>query len=141
MKKTAFTAIICLLVVACTKDSQVGPSLVGKWQLTAIFLQPTGVGSWYTEDSIPPDYVQFNADGTLNMSPYVSSLFGSPSNYKISSDSTIMVHFPSPREANNFFPANSFYFKLTDSVLLIYPPNMELVIEKFIKVQSGTSPQ
>ena len=141
MKKTAFIAIICSLVIACSKDSPVGPSLTGKWQLTAIFLQPTGVGSWYTEDSIPPDYVQFNTDGTLNMSPYVSSLFGSPSKYKISSDSTITMHYTSPHEANNFYPANSFYFKLTDSVLLIYPPDMELAIEKFIKVKAGTSPQ
>lgn len=136
MSKKGFIAIICCLVFACSKNSSVYPSLTGRWQLTAIFLQPTGVGSWYSEDSIPPDYVQFNMDGSLNMSPYVSSLFGSPDSYKITSDSTIMVHFPDPREANNFYPANSFYFKLTDSILLIYPPDMELAIEKFVKVST-----
>jgi hypothetical protein len=135
MKKTAFIAIICLLAVACAKNSQVGNSLEGRWQLTAIFLQPTGVGSWYPEDSIPPDYVQFNRDGTLNMSTYVSSLFGNPTNYKITSDTTMTLHFASPYENNNFYPANNFYFKLSDSVLLVYPPHMELAIEKFIKVQ------
>jgi hypothetical protein len=136
MKKIALVAVMCFLTIACTKNSATIPSLTGKWQLTAIFLQPTGVGSWYSEDSIPPDYIQFNGDGTLNMSRYVSSLFGSPDNYKISSDSTITMHFPDPREANNFYPANSFYFKLTDSILLIYPPDMELAIEKFVKVST-----
>jgi hypothetical protein len=139
MKKAAFIAIICLLATACTKNSQVGNSLEGKWQLTAIFLQPTGVGSWYPEDSIPPDYVQFNRDGTLNMSSYVSQLFGSPTAYKISSDSTITMQYSN--EANGIYPANNFYYKLTDSVLLIYPPDMELAIEKFIKVQAVTTSQ
>src|SRR6202042_2272911 len=104
--------------------------------LTAIFVQPTGVGSWYPEDSIPPDYVQFNQDGTLNMSSYVSQLFGNPTAYKLSTDSTITMQYSNA--ANNFYPANNFYFKLTDSVLLIYPPDMELAIEKFIKVQEVT---
>jgi hypothetical protein len=139
MKKTAFIAIICLLAFACTKNSQVDNSLEGKWQLTAIFLQPTGVGSWYPEDSIPPDYVQFNRDGTLNMSSYVSQLFGSPTAYKISSDSTITMQYSN--EANNIYHANNFYYKLTDSVLLVYPPDMELAIEKFIKVQAVTTSQ
>ncbi len=141
MKKTAFIVIICVLAFACTKNSQVGNSLEGRWQLTAIFLQPTGVGSWYPEDSIPPDYIQFNGDGTLNMSPYVSLLFVSPTNYKITSDTTMTMHFPSPYEANNFYPFNNFYYKLTDSVLLIYPPDIELAIEKFIKIPAPTSSQ
>ncbi len=141
MKQGAFITIICWFAIACTKNSQVTTNLTGKWQLTAIFLQPTGVGSWYPEDSIPPDYVQFNGDGSLNMSPYVSQLFGSPTAYKLSSDSTITMQYSSPYEANNFYPANNFYFKLTDSVLLIYPPDMELAIEKFIKVQAATSSQ
>lgn len=139
MKKTAFIAIICWLAISCTKNSQVGNNLEGRWQLTAIFLQPTGVGSWYSEDSIPPDYVQFNKDGTLNMSTYVSQLFGSPTAYKLSSDSTITMQFSN--EADGLYPANNFYFKLTDSVLLIYPPDMELAIEKFIKVKAVTTSQ
>jgi hypothetical protein len=139
MKKTTFIAIICWVAVACTKNSQVSTNLTGKWQLTAIFLQPTGVGSWYPEDSIPPDYVQFNEDGTLNMSPYVSQLFGSPTSYKIANDSTILMNFSGSDRANNLYPANNFYFKLADSVLLIYPPDMELAIEKFIRVQPANS--
>ena len=139
MKKTTFIAILCWLAIACTKNSQVSNSLEGKWQLTAIFVQPTGVGSWYPEDSIPPDYVQFNQDGTLNMSSYVSQLFGNPTAYKLSTDSTITMQYSNA--ANNFYPANNFYFKLTDSVLLIYPPDMELAIEKFIKVQEVTTSQ
>jgi hypothetical protein len=52
-----------------------------------------------------------------------------------------VVHYPPPFEANNSYGANIFYYKLTDSVLLIYPPDMELAIEKFIRVpETATDP-
>jgi hypothetical protein len=134
MRRTIYVVFVSWIVIACNKHSVAVPDLSGKWQLSAIFLQPTGVGSWYTEDSIPPNFVQFNPDGTLKMSAYVSILFGSPTNYQVISDSQFMVHYPIPYEANNSFGANIFYYKLTDSSLLIYPPDMELAIEKFIRV-------
>jgi hypothetical protein len=144
MKKTIVFIFACLLMMACSKNSQTNSQtqsrLLGKWQFTAIFLQPSGTGHWYAEDSIPPDFVQFNKDGTLDMSPYVTFLFGSPESYQVTSDSTIMFQYPDSLESNNMYQANIFYYQLTDSVLLVYPPDMELAIEKFIRVQPTTAP-
>ncbi len=139
MRRKIFVLFMSWIVISCNKSSVAVPSLSGKWQLSAIFLQPTGIGTWYPEDSIPPNYVQFNRDGTLEMSAYVSSLFGGPTNYQVISDSEFTVHYPPPYEANNGYGANIFYYKLTDSALLIYPPDMELAIEKFVRVPATIS--
>jgi hypothetical protein len=139
MKKIAIFIFACWSMMACSKNSQtnsqIQSGLLGKWQLTSMFLQPTGTGNWYPQTAIPPDFVQFNKDGSLNMSTYVSLLFGSPDNYQVTSDSTIMFHYPASSQVNNTYTPNIFYYHLTDTVLLVYPPDMELAIEKFVKVQ------
>jgi hypothetical protein len=142
MKKTAVLILVFWSMMACSKNSQNNSQtqsrLLGKWQFTAIFLQPTGTGSWHTEDSIPPDFVQFNKDGSLDMSRYVSLLFGGPDSYQVTSDSTIMFHYPESSQQTNTYVPNIFYYQLADTTLLVYPPDMELAIEKFIKVQPAT---
>lgn len=105
----------------------------GKWQLSAIFLQTIGPGSWHTEASIPPDFIQFNHDGTLSMSPYVSSLYNGPITYQVTNDSIMIFNYPNG--ANTLYGDNIIHFHFTDSVLTLSPPSMELVIEKYIKVQ------
>jgi hypothetical protein len=133
MKKLAFIVIGCWSILACSKSNVTPPGMEGKWQLSAMFLQTNGPGSWYAEDSIPPDFIQFNHDGTLGMSHYVSTLYNGPITYQVTNDSTMIFNYPNG--ANTLFGENIIRFHFTDSVLTLTPPSMELVIEKYIKVQ------
>ncbi|HTB25193.1 MAG TPA: hypothetical protein VK711_07470 [Puia sp.] len=133
MKKIAFIIIVCWLITACRKNNLTPPGMEGKWQLSSIFIQTTGTGSWHTEDSIPPDFIQFNHDGTLSMSPYVSTLYNGPVTYQVKNDSIMIFNYPNG--ANALYGDNIIHFHFTDSVLTLTPPSMELVIEKYIKVQ------
>jgi hypothetical protein len=133
MKKIALIVIVCWSAIACSKNNQSLQGMEGKWQLTSIFLQTIGTGSWHVEDSIPPDFIQFNHDGTLSMSPYVSTLYNGPVTYQITNDSTMIFNYPNG--ANALFGDNIIRFHFSDSVLTLTPPSMEFVIEKYIKVQ------
>jgi hypothetical protein len=133
MKKIFFIVIICWSVLSCSRNNLTPPGLEGKWQLSSIFIQTNGPGSWHTEDSIPPDYIQFNHDGTLSMSSYVSTLYNGPISYRVSNDSTMIFNYPDG--ANALYGDNIIHFQFSDSVLMLTPPSMELVIEKYNKVQ------
>jgi hypothetical protein len=131
MKKLAFIVIIFWVMTACSKSNLTPSGMEGKWQLTSIFIQTNGPGSWHAEDSIPPDFIQFNHDGTLSMSRYVSTLYNGPITYQVTNDSTMIFNYPNG--ANALYGDNIIHF--TNTVLTLTPPSMELVIEKFIKVQ------
>ena len=133
MKKLAFIVMGCWSILACSKSSMTPPGMEGKWELSAIFLQTNGPGSWHAEDSIPPDFIQFNHDGTLGMSQYVSTLYNGPITYQVTNDSTMIFNYPNG--ANALYGDNIIHFHLTDTVLTLTPPSMELVIEKYTRIQ------
>jgi hypothetical protein len=133
MKRITVFVYIWLMATACSKTSETKSKLEGKWQLTAIFLQTVGTGSWHIEDSIPPNFIQFNYDGSLTMSAYVSSLYNGPIGYKVASNTEMVFNYPNG--GNNLDGENVMNFKLTDTVLTITPPSMEYVLEKYVRVQ------
>jgi hypothetical protein len=133
MKMIAVFVFAWLLAAACSKNSEIRSRLEGKWQLSAIFLQTNGPGSWHMEDSIPPNFIQFNHDGSLTMSAYVSLLYNGPVGYKVSGNTTMVFNYPNG--GNNLYGENIMHFQLADTVLTITPPSMEYVVEKYIRVQ------
>jgi hypothetical protein len=125
---------LCSFAAACSKNSETRSKLEGKWQLSAMFLQTNGPGSWHVQDSIPPNFIQFNHDGSLNMSAYVSTLYNGPLGYTVTNDTTMVFNYPNG--GNNLFGENIMHFKLTDTVLTITPPSIEFVVEKYVRIQS-----
>ena len=135
MKRAAVFLFMWLSAAACSKNSEStgNGKLEGKWQLSAMFIQTTGTGSWHIEDSIPPDFIQFNHDGSLTMSPYVSSLYNGPIGYTVTGNTTMIFNYPNG--GNNLDGENVMNFELTDTVLTITPPSEEYVVEKYVKIQ------
>ncbi len=131
MKRLAVFVFIGLFI-SCTKNSETRSKLEGKWQLSAMFLQTSGPGSWHPQDSIPFNFIEFNHDGSLTMSSYVSMLYNGPRGYAISNDTTMVFHYPNG--GTNLTGETIVYFKLTDTALTIIPPSIEFVEEKYIRV-------
>jgi hypothetical protein len=135
MRRIAFFLVICLFVSACAKNSETRSKLEGKWQLSAMFLETNGPGSWHVQDSVPANFIQFNHDGSLTMSNYVSTLYNGPLGYMIANDTTMDFNYPNG--SNNLFGENVMHFKLTDTVLMIVPPSIEFVEEKYVREHSS----
>jgi hypothetical protein len=132
MKPVGLFLLVCLAVAACNKNTENKSKLEGKWTLTAMFLQTSGPGSWHVEDSIPPNYIQFNRDGSLTMSSYVSFLYNGPVGYTVVNDTTMVFNYPNGNDLNG---ENVMHYKLSDTTLMITPPAFELVIEKYSRLQ------
>lgn len=115
------------LFMDCNKNSQQGSGIVGKWKLSAIYIQTSGPGSWHSTDSLPPSFIEFNRDGTLTMSSYVSNLYNNADRYLVTGDSTLTFF-----ETNGTTPATFF---ISDTLLTINPGCIEGCAEKFILVQ------
>jgi hypothetical protein len=135
MRRIVLFIFVCSFMAACSKYSENKSKLEGKWQLSEMFLQTSGPGSWHVQDSIPPNFIQFNHDGSLTMSAYVSTLYNGPLSYKISND-TMMV-FNYPNGGNDLYGENIMHFQLSDTVLTITPPSIEFVEEKYVRIQSN----
>ncbi len=135
MRRIALFLIILSFASACNKNSETRSKLEGKWQLSALFLQTNGPGNWYVQDSVPPNFIQFNHDGSLTMSAYVSTLYNGPLGYMIANDTTMVFNYPNG--GNNLYDENVMHFKLRDTVLMIIPPSIEFVEEKYARVQSS----
>jgi hypothetical protein len=133
IKRVTVFLFAWLSATACNKNSETLGNLEGKWQLSAMFLQTSGPGSWHLEDSIPPNFIRFNHDGSLIMSAYVSSLYNGPVGYQVTSKTTMVFNYPNG--GNNLFGENVMHFQFTDTVLTITPPSMEYVEEKYVRVQ------
>jgi hypothetical protein len=86
MKRAAIYLFVYLITAGCNKNSENKSKLEGKWQLSAVFLQTAGPGAWHIQDSIPPNFIQFNHDGSLTLSPYVSTLYNGPLGYTVDND-------------------------------------------------------
>lgn len=69
------------------------------------------------------------------MSTYVSTLYKGPLGYTIDNDTTMVFNYPNG--ANNLYGENVMHFTLTDTALMIVPPSIEFVQEKYIRVQSS----
>ena len=134
MNRVTFCLSLYLFASACAKNSETRSKLEGRWKLTAIFLQTNGPGSWQEQDSIPPNFIQFNHDGSLTSSAYVSTLYNGPLGYTLTNDTTMVFNYPNG--GNNLYGENIMHFKLTDTVLTITPPSIEFVEEKYVRVQS-----
>jgi hypothetical protein len=135
MKKITAYLFLSLLVMACSKSTGSSAKLEGRWKLTAMFIQTSGAGSWFDHDSIPPDFIQFNHDGTLVMSDYVSSLYGAPIGYKVTGNTQFVFHY-APRTDNTYLDSVTTY-QLNDSILTITPQTMEYVVEKYVRVHTA----
>ncbi len=127
MRKILVLGMVFWSFLACNKDSQDISGIVGKWKLSAIFIQTSGPGNWHSTDSLPASFIQFNKDGTLTMSPYVSYLYNNADRYQVTGDSTFTFF-----EANGTTPATYF---ISDTLLTINPGCIEGCAEKFISVQ------
>ena len=135
MKRMAFFVFAWVLTISCSKNTENTGKLEGRWQLTAMFLAPSGNGRWYTVDSIPLPFLQFNPDGSLTMSAYVSSLYNDPIGYTVTSNTKIAFNYPNG--GNTLYGENIVTYQLTDSVLTIIPPDMEYAEEKYIRVKTN----
>jgi len=99
-----------------------------------MFLQTSGPGNWHVEDSIPPNFIQFNHDGSLTMSAYVSTLYNGPLGFTVANDTTMVFNYPNG--GNDLYGENIMNYKISDTVLIITPPSIEFVEEKYVRVLS-----
>jgi hypothetical protein len=134
MNRVAVFIFGYLFAFACAKNSETPNKLEGKWQLSAMFLQTYNPGSWHMQDSIPPNFIQFNPDGSLSASAYVSALYNSPLGYKVINDTTMVFNYPNG--GNDLYGENIMHYKLSDTVLIVTPPSIEFVEEKYVRVPS-----
>jgi hypothetical protein len=134
MNRVAVFIFGYLFASACAKNSETLNKLEGKWKLSAMFLQTNGPGNWLVVDSIPSNFIQFNQDGSLTMSAYVSTLYYGPLGYTVANDTTIVFNYPN--RGNNLYGENIMHYKLSDTVLTITPPSIEFVEEKYVRVPS-----
>jgi hypothetical protein len=134
MKRVAVSLFAFSFLAACSKNAENKSKLEGQWQLSAMFLQTNGPGSWHVQDSIPPNFIQFNHDGSLTLSAYVSTLYNGPVGYTVTSDTTMLFNYPNG--GNDLYGENIMHYTLSDTVLTIIPPAIEFVEEKYVRVPS-----
>lgn len=132
MKKIVFPVvmIIAVFVMGCRKSSDTtntNPhSIIGKWILTESLTDPgDGSGTWQPADKPGFYYLVFGADSS-SLQTNLSTGYGSATNYKLLSDSTLRFTFSNGSD-------RTFYYRLADAQLTITGGCIEACGSRFRK--------
>lgn len=106
---------ICILAVACKKDSADAEKLQGRWELNQYFMSSGGPGTWYP--AIKKSQVIFGEDGKLGGDNY-------PKYVKYAIKDSVTLSFFDDKDAVQYY-----HYTLKDNKLSLSPAGPIMCIE------------